>query len=77
MNTEPNERGTTRQHTFFCTRKERHITSSKVVNIEPKEIVLPDQKVKGWLITTEETVIDKLISLSESLHGGVMEHDPE
>ncbi len=77
MNTEHSERGTTRQHTFFCTRKERHITSSKVVNIEPKEIVLPDQKVKGWLITTEETVIDKLISLSESLHGGVMEHDPE
>ena len=77
MNTEHSERGTTRQHTFFCTRKERHITSSKVVNIEPKEIVLPDQKVKGWLITTEETVIDKLISLSESLHGDVMEHDPE
>ena len=77
MNTEPNERGTTRQHTFFCTRKERHITSSKVVGIEPKEIVVFDQKIKGWLITTEETVIDKLISLSESLHGGVMEHDPE
>jgi hypothetical protein len=77
MNTEPNERGTTRQHTFFCTRKERHIKSSKVVAIEPKEIIVFDQKIKGWLITTEETVIDKLIPLSESLHGDVMEHDPE
>ena len=62
---------------FFCTRKDRHITSSKVVEIEAKEIVVFDQKVKGWLITTEEAVIDKLIPLSESLHGDVMEHDPE
>ena len=77
MNTEPNERGTTRQHTFFCTRKEKHMTSSKVVKIEQKEIVVFDQKIKGWLITTEETVIDKLITLSESLHGDVMKHDPE
>ncbi len=77
MNSEPNERGTTRQHTFFCTRKERHVTSSKVVEIEAKEIVVFNQKIKGWLITTEETVIDKLIPLSESLYGDVMEHDPE
>ena len=77
MNSESNERGTTRQHKFFCTRKERHITNSKVVRIESKEVVVFNQKVKGWLITTEETVIDKIIPLSESLHGDVMEHDPE
>jgi hypothetical protein len=77
MNSESSERGTTRQHTFFCTKKDRHITTSKVVEIEPKEIVVFGEKVQGWLITTEEQVIDKLIPLSESLHGDVMEHDPE
>lgn len=77
MTNEPNERGTTRQHTFFCTKKDRHITNSKVVDINAKEVVVFGQKVKGWLITTEEAVIDKLIPLSESLHGDVMEHDPE
>ncbi len=71
------ERGTTRRHTFFCTNKERHTTTSKVVEVEPKEIVVYGEKVQGWLITTEEPVIDKLIPLSESLHGDVMEHDPE
>ncbi len=76
MNTNA-ERGTTRRHTFFCTRKERHTTTSKVVEVEPKEIVVFGEKVRGWLITTEEPVIDKLIPLSESLHGDVMEHDPE
>lgn len=72
------ERGTTRRHTFFCTNRERHTTTtSKIVEIAPKEIAVFGEKVQGWLITTEEPVIDKLIPLSESLHGDVMEHDPE
>ncbi len=71
------ERGTTRRHTFFCTNRERHTSTSKVVEINPKEITVFGRKIQGWLITTEQQVIEKLIPLSESLHGDVMEHDPE
>lgn len=74
---EADEEGTTRRHTFFCTNRERHTSTSKVVEIDAKEIVVFGRKVQGWLITTEEQVIEKLIPLSESLHGDVMEHDPE
>ncbi|MFT5090834.1 MAG: hypothetical protein ACI8PG_005215 [Planctomycetota bacterium] len=74
---EADEKGTTRRHTFFCTNRERHTSTSKVVEIDAKEIVVFGCKVQGWLITTEEQVIEKLIPLSESLHGDVMEHDPE
>ena len=71
------EKGTTRRHTFFCINRERHTSASKVVEIHAKEISVFGRKVEGWLITTEEQVIEKLIQLSESLHGDVMEHDPE
>jgi hypothetical protein len=70
-------KSTTRRHTFFCTNRDRHTSTSKVVDIETKEITVFGRKIQGWLITTEEQVIEKLIPLSESLHGQVMEHDPE
>ena len=71
------ERGMTRCHSFFCTDRERHTQRAKVIAAEPKEVVVFGQKVSGWLITIEEPVIDKLISLSESMEGEVMLHDPE
>ena len=74
---ESNEKGTTRRHTFFCTDKERHTGDSKVIEAKPKQIEVFGRTVKGWLVTTEEQVIDKLIPLSESIQGDVMEHDPE
>jgi len=72
------EQGVTRRHTFFCTSTERHIHDpSKVVKMEPKEIAVFGKKVKGWLVTTEESVISKVIPLDESLRGDVVMHDPE
>ncbi len=72
------EKGVTRRHTFFCTSTERHIHNpSKVVKMEPKEIAVFGQKVQGWLVTTEESVISKVIPLDESLRGDVVMHDPE
>ena len=71
------EKGLTRRHTFFCINKARHATDERVVEAVPKEIVLFGQTVRGWLITTEESVIDKIIPLHESLQGDVLQHDPE
>ena len=72
------EKGVTRRHTFFCTSTERHIHDpSKVVQTLPKEIVVFGQKIKGWLVTTEESVLSKVIPLDESLRGDVVLHDPE
>jgi hypothetical protein len=33
--------------------------------------------VRGWIVTTEEPVIDKIIPLDESTQGEVLNHDPE
>jgi hypothetical protein len=74
---EPQERGTTRRHTFFCIHRERHVANAKVIDARPKEIDLFGQRVQGWLITTEEPVIDKIIPLSEALTGEIILHDPE
>jgi hypothetical protein len=71
------EKGITRRHTFFCVNKARHAADERVVEAVPKEIVLFGQTVRGWLITTEESVIDKVIPLRESLQGDVLQHDPE
>ena len=71
------EKGTTRRHTFFCINKARHTANETVVEEVPKEIELFGRQVKGWLITTEEPVIDKVIPLRESMLGDVMLHDPE
>ncbi len=74
---EAEEMGTTRRHTFFCTNKARHTGASNVIEIKTKEVRIFDEVICGWLITTEEPVIEKIISLDESIYGEVMEHDPE
>ncbi|MFA6109929.1 MAG: hypothetical protein WDA75_14275 [Candidatus Latescibacterota bacterium] len=71
------EKGTTRRHPFFCLNKARHTTSERVVEAVPKEITIFGRKVQGWLVTTEQTVIDKVISLHESLEDDLVQHDPE
>lgn len=71
------EKGMTRQHTFFCINKERHTASSKVIDAQPKEIRVFGQRVRGWIVTTEEPVIDKGISLGESTQGAMPHRDPE
>ena len=74
---EDQEKGMTRRHTFFCTNKDRHTSASKVIDAKPKEIIIFGQFVRGWVITTEELVIDKIIPLDESTQGEVLNHDPE
>ena len=74
---EGEEKGMTRQHTFFCVNKERHTSASKVIEAQPKEITIFGQKVQGWIVTTEEPVIDKIIPLDESTQGEVLHIDPE
>ena len=71
------EKGTTRQHTFFCMDRKRHTRWAKVVKEEPKTITVFGEVVEGWIVTTEEPVIDKIISLSESMEGLAILHDNE
>lgn len=71
------EKGMTRRHTFFCINRARHTADQKVVAAVPKEIEIFGKKVQGWLITTEEIVIDKVIPLRESLQEELLLHDPE
>jgi len=71
------EKGTTRQHTFFCIDRKRHTRWAKVVKEEPKTITVFGQQVEGWIVTTEEPVIDKTISLAESMEGLVIQQDNE
>jgi hypothetical protein len=74
---EGEEKGMTRRHTFFCINKERHTRSSTIIDAKPHEISIFGQSVRGWLVTTEEPVIDKIIPLDESIQGEVQHHDPE
>ena len=74
---EGKEKGVTRQHTFFCINKERHTASSKVIDAQRKEINVFGQRVRGWIVITEEPVIDKDISLDESTQGAMPLRDPE
>ena len=71
------EKGVTRRHTFFCINKERHTASSKVIEARREEINVFGQRVRGWIVTTEEPVIDKGISLDESTQGTMPHRDPE
>lgn len=74
---EGQEKGMTRRHTFFCINKERHTASSKVIDAQRKEISIFGRRVRGWIVTTEEPVIDKPISLDESTQGAMPHRDPE
>ncbi len=70
-------KSTTRRHTFFCINKERHTASSKVIDAQRKKINVFGRRVCGWIVTTEEPVIDKDISLDESTHKAMPLRDPE
>ncbi|HIC69554.1 MAG TPA: hypothetical protein EYO90_08515, partial [Candidatus Latescibacteria bacterium] len=63
------EKGVTRRHTFFCVERKRHIEKKTVIEAVPKTITVCGRQVEGWLITTEEQVIDKTITLAESMEG--------
>jgi len=71
------EKGMTRRHTFFCVNKARHTANENVIEAQPKKISLFGHEIEGWLITTEEAVIDKVIPLREALRGGIANNDPE
>ena len=77
MNSE--EQGVTRTHVFFCVDKERHghYGGERVLHAEPKRITVLGKQVGGWVITTELPVIDKTITLRESLDGAQDLQDPE
>ncbi len=77
MNSE--EQGVTRTHVFFCVDKERHAQygGEKVIGAQPKTITVLGKRVDGWVITTELPVIDKTITLRESLDGARDVQDPE
>ena len=77
MSVEVNEKGITRKHTYFCLDRERHSHwASNVMEVVPKQIVVFGEKVDGWIVTTEEDVIDTTITLRESLDR-ISLRDPE
>jgi len=71
------EKGVTRRHAFFCVDRKRHIEKKTVIEAVPKTITVCGRQVEGWLITTEEQVIDKTITLAESMEGLGLQHDTE
>lgn len=72
------EKGTTRRHTFFCVDRARHTQEGKrVIEVKPKTITVFGDEIEGWIITIEEAVIDKTITLTESLEGLGVLHDNE
>lgn len=71
------EKGVTRRHTFFCVDRERHGGQAGVVEAAPKKITVFGRTVEGWIVTTERPVIDKTITLAESMEGLGSAHDPE
>ena len=72
------EKGTTRRHTFFCVDRKRHTQRGKrVIEAIPKRISLFGEEIDGWILTTEESVIDKTITLNETLQGNSVLHDNE
>ena len=71
------EKGITRRHTFFCVDRKRHGEKTNVIDAVPKTITVLGRLVEGWIITTEEPVIDKTITLAESMEGRGVQHDTE
>jgi hypothetical protein len=74
---EPIEHGVTRRHTFFCIDRQRHTASTRVIDAVQKTITVFGREIEGWIVTTEEPVIDKTITLEESLDDVGVRHDPE
>ena len=79
MTNELSERGTTRRHTCFCINKDRHTESQNIIEIHKKRVNLFGQTVIGWLITTEEQVIETIIPARNSLNSleSLPDKDPE
>lgn len=75
--TEIEERGVTRRHTFFCVDRKRHGGKAELIEAVPKQIVVFGETIEGWIITTERPVIDKTITLAESVEGIGSTRDPE
>ena len=48
-----------------------------MIEAVPKQITVFGETVEGWIITTERPVIDKTITLAESVEGVGSTHDPE
>lgn len=71
------EKGVTRRHTFFCVDRSRHAENRLLLEAVPKTINVFGSQVDGWIVTTEEPVIDKTITLAESLEGLGIINDPE
>ena len=71
------EKRMVRRHTFFCVNKARHTANETTVETVPKRITIYGRQVDGWLVTTEEPLIDKHIPWRESLRGDVIRNDPE
>ena len=71
------EKGVTRRHIFFCVERKRDTKKKKVIEAVPKTITVCGRRVEGWVITTEEQVIDKTITLAESMEGLGLHHDTE
>ena len=71
------EKGVTRRHTFFCVDRKRHTEKAVIIEVVPKTIQVLGRQVEGWIITTEEPVIDKTITLAETMDGVGLTHDPE
>jgi hypothetical protein len=77
MSIEVNEQGVSRKHTYFCLDRDRHSHwASKVIEVVPKQITVFGEEINGWIVTTEETVIDATITLRESLER-ITSRDPE
>ncbi len=75
---DPIEKGVTRRHAFFCTDRQRHSSATtKIIDVVPKTISVFGRQVSGWIVTTEEPVIDKTITLEESFDDLGVRHDPE
>jgi hypothetical protein len=74
---EPIEKGVTRRHTFFCTDRQRHSSATTVIEVVPKTLTVFGREIAGWIVTTEEPVIDKTITLAEALDDVGVRHDPE
>ena len=74
------EKSITRQHTFFCTNLKRHSQASdnsNTIATTPKEITVFGKTIRGWLVTREEMVIEKVITLEEAVEPELTDHDPE
>lgn len=71
------EKGTTRRHVFFSITRAPHTEQANFIEATPKQIRVFDRVIDGWLITTEESAIDKVISLDESFERELVLHDPE